>query len=269
MNTTLEYISAGVIIALILGATGQYTTNMVYDRINFIEQSAGVEKADKICELLLLSSGYPTGWGLSHDEPEMMGLAIENSVKRYELDSDKVKRLSSDSPKYITPSRVRDLLGLSAYYYTSIAVYSIFNITVTQLSEERFSVNVNNQWKLPVSNVNVTAAYIDTPIGELDKGNITSFMDLSLEGAAYAFNQTNALGTCTLSFAGTGARETLLVMASELYVKCLTTWPSPSEHIIGTIESSMGSVSGFNTETIYRNVKIDGLNYIVRFTLWS
>jgi hypothetical protein len=269
MHTTIEYISAGVIMVLILGTTSQYTTNMVFDRINLIEQSAGVEKANKINDLLLLSPGKPVDWGDSIDEPEMIGLAIENSIKLYQLDSKKVKRLSEDFPNHISPSRVRDLLGLSAYYYTSINVYPLFNITVTQLSEEVFSVEVTNQWKRPISNVNITAAYLNVSIGEVTKSNITSFMDLGLDDAIYAFNMTNALGTCTLNFMGAGSQETLLIMASQLSAKCLTTWPTISEHIIGTIESSMGSVSGFNMETVYRNVEIDELNYIVRFTLWS
>lgn len=269
MHASIEYISAGIIISLILGATAQYTTNMVYDRINLIEQNVGVEKADKINDLLLLSSGCPVDWGGAYDEPDAMGLALDNSLQLYQLDADKVRRLSGESPNYIPPARVRDLLGLSAYYYTSIKVFPLFNMTVTQLSEEMFSVKVVNQWELPVSNVNVTAAYVNVSIGEVTATNITSFMDLSLDDAFYAFNMTNALGTCTLNFAGAGAQETLLVMASQLSVKCLTTWPTLSDHIIGNIESSMGSVSGFNMETVYRNVDIAGLNYIVRFTLWS
>lgn len=270
MNASIEYISAGIIIALILGTTAQYTMNMVYNRISLIEQqSAGVNKVDKINDLLLLSPGCPMDWGGSCNEPEAMGLALQNSIRLYQLDADKVRRLRSDNPNYIPPGRVRGLLGLSPYYYTAIRVYPLFNITVTQLSEERFSVEVVNQWGRPVSNVNVTAAYVNVPMVEIDKANITSFMDLSLDGAVYAFNLTNALGTCTVNFPGTGSRESLLVMASQLSVKCLTTWPTLSERIVGTIESSMGSVSGFNAETVYRNVEIEGLNYIVRFTLWS
>jgi len=242
---------------------------MVYDRIKLIELDAGVEKADKIIDMMLLSTGRPVDWGGMIEEPETMGLALENSIELYQLDPDKVHRLSSDSTSYISPGRVRDLLGLSAYYYTAIRVYPIFNITVTQLSAEKFHIKVFSQWKLPVSNVNITAAYLNVPIDEVNKANITSFMDISLDDAFYAYNMTNTLGTCTLNFTGAGTRETLLVMASQLSVKSLTTWPTLSEHIIGVIESSMGSVSGFNTETVYRNVEIDGLNYFVRFTLWS
>jgi len=269
MNAAIEYITAGTIICLILGITGQYATNMVYDRISLIERSSGMEKADKITDMMLLSPGSPVNWGESDEEPEAMGLALENAIKLYQLDASKVQHLSDGSLSYIPPGRVRDLLGLSAYYYTDIRIYPLFNITVEWQPAQKAIVKIVNQWSMPLANVNITAAHLNVDIGEVSKGNLTSFMDLSLDGAIYVFNMTNALGTCTLNLTRTGGEECLLILATQLSAESMTTWPSLSEYIIGTIESSMGSISGFNTETVYRNAEIDGLNYVVRFTLWS
>jgi len=268
LHASIEYISAGVIVFLILGFTGQYTASMVNDHISLIEKNAGVKKADNIIYTLLLSPGQPLDWGLSYDEPELLGLAFENAVKLYQLDKYKVRRLSSNSSNYIPPGRIRDLLGLSAYYYISIRIYPIFNIIVGDDVEERVNVTLVNQWGIPVSNINVTAAYLDTPVENVSYSDITSFMDLSLE-TDYAFNVTDALGTCTLNCAGVSEEGCLLILASQLGVKSMITWPKLSEHVIGTIESTMGSVSGFNTELVYRNVEIENLDYIVKFTLWS
>jgi len=268
MHACIEYISAGTIIFLILGFTGQYTAAMVSDHINLIEKNAGVKKADNIIYTLLLSPGQPFNWDLLTEEPEMLGLALENAVKLYQLDKNKVRRLSDDSPNYIPPGRIRDLLGLSAYYYLAIRIYPMFNITVTGIYDDWISVRLLNQWRMPVSNINITAAYLETPVESVSFSDIKSFMDLSLE-TNYAFNVTNAMGTCTLNCAGVSGDGCLLILASQLGVKSLTTWPNLSEQVIGTIESSMGSVSGYNTEVVYRNVEIEDLDYIVRFTLWS
>ena len=269
MHASIEYISAGVIVFLILGFTGQYTANMVNDHISIIEKNAGVKKADNIIYTLLLSPGQPLDWGLSYEEPELLGLAFENAVKLYQLDKYKVRRLSSNSSNYIPPGRIRDLLGLSAYYYISIRIYPIFNISVSvDVVKERVNLTLVNQWGIPVSNINITATYIDTPVENVSDSDITSFMDLSLQ-AEYTFNVTNALGTCTLNCPGVSVDGSLLILANQLGVKSMTTWPNLSQHIVGTIETSMGSVSGYNAEVVYRNVEIEDMNYIVRFTLWS
>jgi hypothetical protein len=269
LHATIEYISAGIIIFMILGVTGQYATNMVYDRVNTIERKEGTEKADKIIDMLLLSSGSPPNWGESLDEPTAIAFAVDNSIKLYQLDFDKVARLNSSAVNYIPPNRVRDLLGLSAYYYLSIRVYPVFNITAAKISDEKFSIKVLNQWNVPVSNINVTAAYVDATVAELVPDSITSFMKDTLQGAVYAHNLTDALGACTLNFVGSGARPTLLVLGRSFSVKSLMTWPTLSTLIIGEIDSSMGTSSSYNVETVYRTVEIDGLNYIVRLTMWS
>lgn len=60
-----------------------------------------------------------------------------------------------------------------------------------------------------------------------------------------------------------------MVLANQLNMKSITTWPMLSSSVVGMVESSMGSVSGYNAEIVYRNVNMDGLNYIARLTIWG
>ena len=269
MHVVIEYISAGIIICMILGFAGQYAATMSADKINLIERNATLGKADRVIDMLLLSPGTPANWGQSLDFPQAVGFAFEGAIRQYDLDIDKVLRLSRDSPNYISPGRLRDLMGLSSVYYITLRIRPFFNMTVTKLSDSSFSVTVLNQWSIPVSNVNVTGAYTDVPVSQIDSAVLSRFLDGSLENADYAWSLTDALGRCNITFAGAPIRSTLILCGNQLNVKSVVTWPSQSTFLVGSIESSMGSVSGYNTETVYRNVEIEGLNYIARFTLWS
>jgi hypothetical protein len=266
LNAIVEYLSAGIILFLILGFTSQYATNMIYDKINLIEKNAGFEKADKIIDMILLSPGKPENWSMSAGDPDSLGLSLADAVKSYQLDSGKVIRLSDMSDKYIPPYRVRDLIGLSTYYYISLEIFPLFNISVTN-SSNIFSVKILNQWNIPVSNVNITAAYSN--IENITSNDIVLFMDNNLRDAVYQYNMTDALGTCELNFSSVGGRKSLIILASQMDVKSATTWPTLSKDLIGTIVSSMGTSSNYNVETVYKNVEINGLSYIVRFSIWS
>lgn len=269
MNVSLEYISAGIIMCLMLGVTGQYASNMVFDRMNNVERNAKIGKAEKIIDLLILSPGEPPNWGDLFGEPETLGLSLENAVKINQLDEKKVGRLDPDDANYLSPSRVRDLLGMRSNYYISIYIMPIFNITVQEVSPDMFSIKVYNQWSKPVSNVYIATAYATTAVSDLKEKHIASFLDGTLENAVYLYSTTDSLGSCTMDFTGSGPRPALLVSASQFSVRCMTTWPSATEKVIGVIESSMGTVSGYDTETVYRNVEIGELNYVLRFTMWS
>jgi hypothetical protein len=195
----------------------------------------------------------------------------------FQLDRGKVKRICPDSPYYIAPIRVRDLLGLSADHYVSIEIYPLLNISLRRYSANEFHVNVHNQWNAPVSNVNVSATYLsDIEVSDLSESDIDSFLDQILEGV-HASSLTDSLGSSRLNFTGSAEEGCLIVLAKELTGSSLSTWDlnitdayqSNSQHVIYSVESSMGSVSGYNTEMVSRNVKIDELDYIVKFTLWS
>ncbi len=160
METSIEYISAGIVLCLILGVTAGFTNNMVSDRVARIEQTSDLKIADKIIDSLLLSQGNPTNWGQSIDPPTSMGLALGNAVQPYQLDRQKVSCLSNTSDNYIPASDVRDLLGLSQNYYLSIEIYPIYGVNIQSISNQKFLITVTNQWNVPVSTVNVTRLHI-------------------------------------------------------------------------------------------------------------
>jgi len=277
MNASLEYIAAGIIMFLLLGATSRYTTDMVYDKINLIEGNQGLEKAGKILDLILLTEGKPSNWDENPEDPEALGLASSSSIKMYRLDEEKVKRLLPDSPCYISPSKVRDLMGLSTTYYTAIKIYPLLNLTLIRETQEAFEARFYNQWGTPVSNVNITTAYLNNQQAEdLSEADLDAFMDLDLEGI-YDSSQTNSIGISTLDFTGAEDVGCMLIYAKQLTCKCLYLLNlngtdvsfASSPHVIHVVDSSMGSVSGYNAEVVKKNVKIDGFDYVVRFTLWS
>ncbi|MBS7631387.1 hypothetical protein KEJ47_07430 [Candidatus Bathyarchaeota archaeon] len=266
MESTIEYITAGIIISLILGLTIHFSSNMVDVKVNAIEQKTGFEIAGNVIDTLLLSPGKPNNWGGSPELPSSMGLALDNAVKLYQLDPLKVRRLSNESSGYIPPYLVRDLLGLSACYYTSIRIMPIYTITISNITEEIFSISVTNQWGTPVPNANITAAY--TNLEEMSMNEVISFLKGDLEDAIYAYNRTSSSGECVLNFSGAGSRDMLIVLADQLNIKSFATWPVQSDAVITNIQSSMGTPSSFPVEVASRNVEIDSFNYVVILTIW-
>jgi len=269
MDAVIEYISAGLIICLVLGFAGQYAASMTFDKLSLIERDTTMGKADRVIDMLLLSTGQPADWGRInyYGEPEVLGLAIENSVKLYQLDPGKVRKLDVSSPEYIPPGRLRDLLGLSSSYYMAFKIFPFFNMTITpQVDNSTFSVTVRNQWGVPVANVRVMGACLNVSTTDIGTDKIAQFLDKSLE-AHYATSYTNIQGECLLSFAAPGS--SIIVVSNQLNMESVKTWPSLSPAIVGVIESSMGTVSGYNAETVSRNVYIEGLDYVARLVLWS
>jgi hypothetical protein len=266
METALEYISAGIILALILGITGQYSTNMVNDRIINIEQTSGLQLADKIIDTLLLTPGSPSNWGNSIDPPDSIGFALENAIKPYQLDKSKVNCLYNDSSNYIPAYEVRNLMGLSQNYYTSIEIYPMYSIFIQNITSEKFKISVTNQWGIPVSTAKVKGAYTD--YASISSTEVYAFLNGNLQNAVFQENMTDVNGTCILNFSGSGKKASLLVLCEQLNVKSANIWPKTSCDIINKVKSSVGIDTGFNVEIVYRTIEIDGLNYFCKFKMW-
>ncbi|RJS86814.1 hypothetical protein CW701_01650, partial [Candidatus Bathyarchaeota archaeon] len=134
MQTTLEYLTAGVIVLLILGTTTTYASNLIYDRIRTLEAETRLERVDRILEILLLSPGRPPDWGEGVERPQALGLAMENALKPYQLDPLKVRRLREGENGYLSPYEIRELLGIDPAYYISIEIRPIYEVEIEQLS---------------------------------------------------------------------------------------------------------------------------------------
>lgn len=266
METSLEYISAGIILSLILGITGQYSTNMVNNRIINIEQTSGLQLADKIIDTLLLIPGSPSNWGNSIDPPNSIGFALENAIKPYQLDKSKVKCLYNDSNNYIPPYQIRDLIGLSSNYYISLEIYPMYSTSIENITSEKFKITVTNQWGIPVSTARVKGAY--TSYENINSTEVYAFLNGNLQNAVFRENMTDVDGKCILNFSGSGEKDSLLVLCEQLNVKSVNTWPNMSSDIITKVEASVGIDTGFNVELVYRAIEIDGLNYFCKFKMW-
>jgi hypothetical protein len=266
MQTTLEYLTAGIIVLLILGATTTYASNLIYDRVRTLEAEAGLKRVDIILEILLHSPGRPPDWGEQIEKPEAIGLALENTFEPYQLDPKKVRRLKEGEGGYLSPYEIRELLGLDPAYYLSLEIKPIYDIQIEQINSTRFSVTVRNLWGAPVSNANVTAALGDISLEEVNYTTIFQLISHDLRGVYYAHNITDRLGLCTLRFQGNGT--SLLLCVGHLGLLSFASWPSEADGIISHIESSMGSISGYEAESSFRLVQIAGLSYVIRLMIW-
>lgn len=243
-----------------------------------VEKNQGLNKVDKILDLLVLTEGTPSDWEAYPSNPDVLGLASSSSTKMYQLSLEKVLRLSSDSSFYISPTEVRNLLGLSFKYYISIMVQPLLNVSVEFLSMNDVRVHILNQWRSPVSNVEITAAYYyNKTVSELTESDIQAFLDDNVDESNVFCSQTNSLGFASLNLTTVSMPGSLLIKAKALTSSCVSCWEldgthvseASSQYIVSLIECTMGSVSGYNSETVYRNVEINGLDYLIRFTLWS
>ncbi len=266
MQTTLEYLTAGIIVLLILGTTTSYASNLIYDKVRTLEAETGLERVDQIIEILLLSPGRPPDWGEGVDKPEALGLALENALKSYQLDPLKVRRLREGENGYLSPYDIRELLGIDPAYYISIEIKPTYGVEIEQLSQGRFKVYVRDPWGTPVINANVTAVLGDLALETVNYTTITQILSGDLRGVEYAYNVTDRFGVCTLNFQGDGG--VLLLCVGHLGLISFASWPEEAEGIIGHLTSSMGSLSGYEAESTYRLVDIGGLSYLFRLTIW-
>jgi hypothetical protein len=243
-----------------------------------VQKNQGLNKVEKILDMLILTEGTPNNWETFPSNPDVLGLASSRSTKMNQLGREKVQRLSSNSPFYLSPTEVRNLLGLSSNYYISIKIHPLLNISVERYSMSDLRVQIFNQWRSPVPNVEITAAYyFNQSVSELTELDVQTFLDDNVEEIYVFTSKTNSLGLSSLDLSSVSLPGSLLIKAEELTSSCVSCYDLNTTHvsegfsqfIIPKIELSMGSVSGYNSESVYRNVEIDELNYIIRFTLWS
>jgi len=267
LQTVYEYILAGLIILLVLMTTEMTMLSLMSQRLTALEQESSYTTADKILDILLLSPGNPTNWGNNFSrEPDLLGLADENSVKAYVLDPYKVARFQENSTGYISPSKTRTLLGLRGTYQFSLRLTPILNITVE--GNGCFTVTVRNVKGFLASNINITAYYVSR---SLKQG-----VDYPVKS-----NVTMIDGTCTLEFQPE-PDHVLVIQAAQLGVKVLVTYPAglnfrieggrvfeSDTPLTGELNYSTGSGSGLSKESASRYVEIGGSTYLAELDLWG
>ncbi len=267
MQVSYEYILAGMIIFLLVLTTEITMFSLMSERLTALEQGSSYTTADKILDILLLSTGDPSNWGSNMSaEPVSIGLADQNSLKQYALDPSKVARFSSNSTGYISPARTRDLLGIRRDWQFSLRISPIMDIEVS--GNGTFTVTISNSKGLLVANVNVTAYYVPKSLSP---------------GAVYQCRSsvTKVDGTCTLEFQFE-PDHVLVIEAEQMSIKVLATFPKGTNFrveggsvfvsdtpLITEISYSTGSAYGMDKETVSRYVDIAGTTCLAELDLWK
>lgn len=268
MQASIEYMLAGLTVISILVVAEMNVLTLMNHTLTEVHQEVELSEAEDVLDTLLLSPGYPPNWGESSDNPDSMGLAVQNSIEEYVLDPKKVIRLSEESDYYISPPTTRRLLGLSKKYHFSLRITPFFNITINNLGDGNYTISITTYKGFPAPNVNVTGYYVTLPF----QYNATYQTRSAKTGIG---------GTCTLNFDYV-PNSTLIVYAdqsgiksitaeeSELYLKVKDGYVIESETpIIQTIVHSTGELSELKKDVVTKFVKIDGYTYYVEFILWS
>jgi len=271
MNAIYEYILAGLMMFIMLAVMHTYMQNLIYDATASITQE-DYNLAESLIDLILLSPGDPPNWGII--DPEIFGLATQETTEAYALDPLKVIRLDENCTEYqyITPGELRSLLGLTGDVNLVIRITPMFIVDAQPLGGAKYRVTITDHRGRPVPNVNITGFYVPESLGSSD------------EERFQAENITGFDGSCILDFSVDSwplSNYVLVIQADLLGVK--TMWTDPpylrvrveggevvqSEvPLINTINYTSGSFYGLNTDYASRYVKIDGFTYYFELEIW-
>jgi hypothetical protein len=224
--------------------------------------------AESLIDMILLSPGTPPDW--SSTNPVLFGLAAQETIDTYVLDSKKVIRLDEgyNGSSYISPGELRSLLGLASGINLIIRITPIFPIEIQSLSNGKYKITITNHRGVPTANVEVTGYYVNKSLGSSSE----RFQD---------YNRTWIDGSCTLNFGSVKDDYILVVCADLIGVKTMQTYPSylrvrvegdeviQSEvPLIISINYTSGSFFGLNTDWAARYVEIDGFTFYFELEVW-
>ena len=268
MNAIYEYVLAGLMMFVMLVALHSNLQTLIYDTTTLAMQE-DYNMAESLIDMILLSPGNPPNWSLNN--PTLFGLAAEETIDTYVLDSRKVIRLDENynSSTYISPWELRSLLGLTSGINLIIRITPIFPIDIQPMGNGKYGITVTNHRGVPLANVNVTGYYLNESLG-------------SSSGRDQSQNITGMDGSCTLDFSSVYDPEYILVVCADLVgVETMQTFPSylavrveggrviQSEvPLIGSINYTSGSFYGLDTDWAARYVEIDGFTYYFELEVW-
>ena len=163
-----EYLFAGLILVLVLTASIVMVATISTPVNNASDNNELSITAQKVMTQMMLDSGYPNTWGSTSTQPQVFGLAKCGEISRqaYELDPDKVMRLSSLNPDYVQPSLAVALLnlekshGAADYGFTLQFNDSLHISSPTPLgpaNADNYTVTVTSEYALPVNGAEVSA----------------------------------------------------------------------------------------------------------------
>ncbi|MEM0253076.1 MAG: hypothetical protein QXK78_00710 [Candidatus Bathyarchaeia archaeon] len=209
-----EYLLAAVVIVVMLVASSTMVLTFSNPIINVSEKEQLKVAAQKLITQILLNPGDPPEWGVDINVKAQnltsFGLAKSGESTRdaYVLDAHKISRLTlpKDSPFYISPSKVLELLNIEKEYGFALEFYPVLTISIKKVSESLYEVFVaSKEDGLPLWNAKVYARvyYYNESSGEI-------------EGSPQVNEVTRIDGKCTLTF-NINSNKKILILLVDYY----------------------------------------------------
>ncbi len=267
MNAIYEYVLAGFMMFVMLVALHSNLQTLISDTTALAIQE-DYNMAESLIDMVLLSPGNPPNW--SSTDPVLFGLAAQETIDTYVLDSKKVIRLDENynGSLYISPGELRSLLGLTSGINIIIRITPIFPINIKPQGNGKYGITVTNHRGVPLANVNVTGYYVPESLGSSGE----RFQEQAITGID---------GSCTLDFGQERTDYVLVVCADLIGVKTMRTDPpylavrveggqviQSDVPLIASINYTSGSFYGLNTDWAARYVEIDGFTYYFELEVW-
>jgi len=267
MNAIYEYVLAGFMMLVMLVALHSNLQTLISDTTALaIEEDYNM--AESLIDMVLLSPGDPPDWSTTN--PVLFGLAAQETIDTYVLDSKKVIRLDENynGSTYISPGELRSLLGLTSGFNLIIRITPIFPIDIQPQGNGKYEITVTNHRSVPLANVNVTGYYVPESLGSSSE----RFQEQAITGID---------GSCTLDFGQERTGYILVVLADLIGVKTMRTDPpylgvrieggqviQSEVPLITSVNYTSGSFYGLNTDWAARYVEIDGFTFYFELEVW-
>ena len=202
-----EYLFTALIIVSILLASSTMM-NIASEPLRIVSEREQLKVAtQRLLTQILLNPGEPINWGsdvsINEYNLRVFGLAKQSQTTResYVLDPDKVLRLNSTNPLFISPLRVRNMLNLGKEYGFALEIFPALNVSIAPQGSGKYGISVTSAYGgLPVSNANVTARmYYANDHGATHRTPMKT-------------NVTGYDGKCALNFGETGEMKVLILV---------------------------------------------------------
>lgn len=123
------FFACSLMVLLVLSAMAGFS-KLLYPHINNTADENVADRYKEISKYLLLNDGTPSNWGQNRQViPETFGLASVGSDNPYELDIDKVSRLSDESLYAVSYAQLFTALGMPDVSFR-IEIKPVFEITI-------------------------------------------------------------------------------------------------------------------------------------------
>jgi hypothetical protein len=147
---SIEYLVAALAVFTTFLIATSSLTGIIVSGLNYSSQQNLQSQAQSVFENMLTSTGSPNNWGVTFSNPTSFGLA-ETSASNYNLDANKLLRLSTTYPFALSYTYVQNSLGLSQGNYK-------FKITFLQ----PFTAKVTTQGNVATNSIATNILVQDT-----------------------------------------------------------------------------------------------------------